>query len=115
MSWDFYRAAGYMQVTPKYKEIDTGNANSIVWTPTSSLRIALTNLTLSSAVPGTIAFFFGGKNQIKLGQFYVAGSITFSPDIDSWESTATDAPLYAVVSGSSAAPWTVTAEGFEID
>lgn len=111
----FYKTLGQQQVTPKRVYINSGNTNVVVWTPYSSTRIALTNLHISSNPGGTIQIFFGGANQIKLAEFNVAASSTISPVISSWESTAQDAPLYAVASVGGTNGWSVTAEGFDLD
>lgn len=114
-AFQFYKTLGQSQVTPKHRDISSAATNVVVWTPTTSTRIAVTNLTISSNLGGTIALFFGGANQIKLAEFFMVGSTSFSPVISSWESTAQDAPLYAVVSQSGPNGWKVTAEGFELD
>lgn len=112
-AYQFYKTLGQQQ-TFKHKDIsNTGNV--VVWTPATSLRIALTNLTVSTNLGGTIAFFFGGANQAKLGEFYLGGSATITPSIGCWESTAQDAPLYVTTSSGGVNGWKVTAEGFELD
>ena len=117
MSWDFYKSQGYQNVTPKYKEIPVGNVNNVIWTPTSSMRIVVNSIIVTSQMAGTIAFYFGGKNNAyQICTLSTAGSFTIAPEIEGWESTAIDAPFYAVASVSSpTTPWTVTAEGFELE
>lgn len=116
-SFLFYKTLGQQQVTPKYKLVaNTGNV--VVWTPNTSMRIAVTNLTVSclNTLGGTIAIFFGGNNNaLKLAEFGMLASTTFSPVISGWESTAQDAPLYVNVAAAGTNNWTVTAEGFELD
>lgn len=116
-AFQFYKTLGQQQVTPKNRTISNAStaANVVLWSPTTSTRIAVTNLHISCNTGGTIAFFFGGNNQIKLAEFSVASSATISPVIGAWESTAQDAPLYANVSTGATNAWSVTAEGFELD
>lgn len=112
----FYKTLGQQQVSPKHKDISTAATNTVIWTPNTSMRIALTNIVVSSNLGGTIAFFFGGANNAqKLAEFGMLGSTVFAPAISCWESTAQDAPLYAVVSAGGTNGWKVTAEGFELD
>lgn len=114
-AFQFYKTLGEQQVTPKQKYISAANTNTVVWTPTTSMRIAVTNLTISTNPGGTIQLWFGGANQIRLCEFEMGASTTISPVISSWESTATDAPLFAVASASGTGNgWSVTAEGFEL-
>lgn len=112
-AFQYYKTLGQTQIF-KHKDIsNTGNV--VVWQPATSLRIALTNLSVSSNLGGTIAIFFGGANQSKLAEFYVGGSVTISPVISCWESTATDAPLFVTTSSGGVNGWKVSAEGFELD
>lgn len=116
-AFQFYKQLGQQQSAPKYKQITT-SGNTVIWTPLSSMRLAVTNLTVScqNTLGGTIALFFGGANNAqKLAEFGMLSTTVFSPVISCWESTAQDAPLYAVVAGIGSNLWTVTAEGFELD
>ena len=115
-AFQFYKTLGQQQVTPKQKYISAANTNTVVWTPNTSMRIAVTNLTVSTNPGGTIQFWFGGANQIQLAEFEMGASATISPVISSWESTAQDAPLFAVASNNPTGNgWSITAEGFELD
>jgi len=114
-AFQFYKTLGEQQVTPKQKYISATNTNTVVWTPTTSMRIAVTHLSISTNPGGTIQFWFGGANQIRLAEFEMAASSTIFPVIGSWESTATDAPLFAVASQNGTGNgWSITAEGFEL-
>jgi hypothetical protein len=116
-AFQYYKTLGQQQSSPKYKLITT-TGNAVVWTPTTSTRIAVTNLTVSclNTLGGTISFFFGGANNAqKLAEFGMAATTVFSPNISGWESTAQDAPLYVNVAAAGTNTWTVTAEGFELD
>lgn len=116
-AFQYWKQLGQAQSSPKYKLIaNTGNV--VIWQPSTSLRLGVTNLTVSclNTLGGTIAFFFGGANNAqKLSEFGMLASTTISPTIDCWESTAKDAPLYANVGAAGTNNWTVTAEGFELD
>lgn len=116
-AFQFYKTLGQQQVTPKFKRVST-SGNTVVWTPYTSMRIAVTNLTVtcSNTLGGTIAFYFGGTNNaLQLAEFGMAASTTISPVISCWESTAQDAPFYAVATAAGTNNWTVTAEGFDLD
>lgn len=118
MSWNYYREQGYQQVFPKYREISNAStsANIVLWTPASSMRIAVTGASVSCNPGGTIAFFFGGNNSaLKIAQYTIGASTTIYPEIDSWESTATDAPLYVNISTGTTNGYTITVEGFELE
>lgn len=118
MSWDYYKSQGYQQVSPKTRLIsNAGLTGVVVWTPTSSLRIVLNSLSIACmSTGGTIEFYFGGNNNAqKLATFVVAGSTTIYPEIEGWESTAIDAPLYVNLSNAPTNGWSVTAEGFELE
>jgi hypothetical protein len=114
MSWDFYKSSGYAPVI-KHRDISNPTANNVVWTPLASMRIVICSLTVSSNLGGTIAFFFGGNQQVKLAELSMGSSFTLAPEIEGWESTAIDAPLYAVASSGGTNGWKVTAEGFELE
>lgn len=116
-AFQFYKTLGQQQVTPKFKRIST-SGNSVIWTPYSSARVAVTNLSIacSNTLGGTIAFYFGGANNaLQLAEYGMSATASFSPTISCWESTAQDAPFYAVVTGAGTNNWTVTAEGFDLD
>ena len=111
----YYKSIGYQQVSPKQQEIITAGSKINIWSPTTSMRIAVTNLVVSSGPGGTIQLWFGGNNQIKLVELYLGASTSFGPVISNWESTATDAPLFGVVSSAISGGWRITAEGFELE
>lgn len=115
-AFQFYKTLGQTQISPKSRLLSNWSGNAVVWTPASSLRIAVTGLHVSSNLGGTIQFFFGGNNNNqRLAEFSVAGSATISPVIGSWESTAQDAPLFVTSSNMGSNSWSITAEGFELD
>src|SRR6185369_15878177 len=97
-AYNYYFKLGEMPIR-KYKDVsNTGNV--VVWTPLTSTRIVLTNLEVASNLGGTIQFYFGGANQIKLAEFSIKASTSISPVLSGWESTAVDAPLYVNASQS---------------
>ena len=116
-AFQYYKSRGYSPVSPKYRSISNAtSANIVVWTPTTSMRIAVTNVVISCNPGGTLAFFFGGANAAqKLGEFTVGASSTVNPSISGWESTALDAPLYVTASTGGTNAWQITVEGFELD
>lgn len=115
-AFQYYKSLGYSYAGPKYRDISNAGANLVVWQPTSSMRIALTEITISAITAGTIALFFGGANNAqKLGEFISSGSVNITPSISSWESTAKDAPLYAVAGSSGTNGWRITVNGFELE
>lgn len=116
-AFQFYKTLGDRTPgKPQHQEILAGGSNITIWTPAASMRVVVTNLNISTNLGGTIRFFFGGAEQYKLAEFFMGGSSTLTPSISAWESTAKDAPLYAVVSASTSnAGWKISAEGFELD
>lgn len=109
---DYYISKGY---TPTWRHVSTSGAGTIaVWTPTTSTRILLTELTVSSNLGGTILFTFGNLGGSKIFEFFLSSSTTISPFIGAIESTMYDRGLYASVSGGGTDGFKITASGFEL-
>lgn len=114
---EFYLNKGY---TPVFRHRDlSGVGTATVWTPTTSTRIVVTNLAISSNLGGTIAFYWGNSGgpalspENKLFDFALGSSANIFPAIH-LESTYYDRILTANVSGGGTNGWKVTAVGFEI-
>lgn len=104
------------QHTPQFRftSFDSITTQSI-WTPTTSTRVVLTDLTISSNLGGTILITIGNLAGSKVFEFFVGSSSTISPSIGAIESTAYDRSFFAAPSQSGTNGWKVTAMGFEID
>ena len=87
----------------------------MIWAPTTSTRVALTHLSISSNNAGTIAFYWGNLAGSKIAEFLLPGSANISPMIGIWEGTAYDRTLFAKLGGASATDgFRVNATGFEL-
>ena len=108
---DFYLSKGF---TPTWKVV-TLNAvgTATVWTPRTSTRIVLTQLSVASNLVGSCAFYFGNLAGDKIIQFNTAASSYINVDLLA-DSGVYDRVLFA----NALAPGTdgvkITAFGFEI-
>ena len=112
MAVEFYLSKGY---TPQNKTVTISGLDTFtVWSPTTSTRIALTNLSISNNYAGTLAFYWGNLAGSKIAEFLLSGSANISPAIVVWEGTMYDRTLFgkAAVSGTDGIRVNVT--GFEI-
>ena len=113
MSKDIYFARGY---TPAFRFLSISSVSTVaVWTPTTSTRIVLTDLVVSSNLGGTILFSLGNLAGSRIFEFFVGSSATISPMIGSIESTMYDRAIFASTSQSGSEGWKVTLMGFEGD
>lgn len=109
---EFFLDKGY---TPVFRHVSTAGAGTVtVWTPTTSTRLVLTNLTVASNLGGTVLFTLGNLAGTKVFEFNVGGSSTVSPTIGAIESTMYDRSLFAAVSGGGTEGFKITAVGFEL-
>lgn len=93
----------------------SGLGTIAVWTPATSTRVAVTDITIASNNAGTIAFYWGNLAGDKIAEFLLAGSITISPIIGVWEGTAYDRTLFAKLGAVSATDgFRVNLTGFEL-
>ena len=101
--------------SPKQKSraVDEGAAVA-VWTPQTSTRVAITDLTISAGSAGTIAFYWGNVNGDKIAEFLVAGSVSLTPAIGCWEGTAYDRSLFAVAVLGATDNFRINLTGFEL-
>ena len=118
-AFSYYKSRGYTPLAPLRREISNAAVASTItfYTPTSGRRLAITNLTIMIAggLAGTIRFYFGGDNDGQVIATYgLASSVSLSPVISSWESTAANAPLLIRVSTGETNGWEVSAEAFEL-
>lgn len=115
----YFRGKGYSPFSPVHRSISNAVvANTITLvTPTTGARLAITNVVVgASAAAGSIAFYFGGKhnNDTPIAIYNVSASVTITPYIQCWETTAVDSPLEVMVSTGSTNAWNVQVEGFEL-
>ena len=90
---EHYLRAGY---TPANKTVVINGLDTIaVWTPTTSTKIVVTNLSISNNYGGTIAFYWGNLAGTKIAEFLIGSSATIVPAIGVWEGTMYDRTLFA--------------------
>ena len=111
-----YLAKGYL---PMNKTVTISGLGTVaIWTPSTSTRIAVTNVVLSNIYAGTIAFYWGGldrNNGDKIAEFVLSGSSNITPAIGIWNGTAYDRVLYAKCGAASATDGVrVNLTGFEV-
>ena len=107
-----YLRRGY---TPAYRTTEINGLDTIsVWTPTSSTRLTLTGISISSNLGGTIALYWGNLAGTKVAEWFVAGSASINPTLGPIEGTMYDRSLFAKVSASASDAWHVNLTGFEI-
>lgn len=113
----YFKKLGYRRLSPTLRTISNATVagTASIITPTTGARLMITNLVIGSNPGGTIAFYFGGRNDndTKIAMFQLGASSHLNPAIECWESTATDSPLEAMVSTGLTDAWTVNVEGFE--
>ena len=93
---NFYLEKGYAPIATT-KNI-SGADTIAVWTPASDKTIFVTNLSIvGGPVTDTISFFFADRQNpvAKIATFGLESSITISPSIGGWNSTAVGGAIYA--------------------
>lgn len=101
--------------TPTFRSVTTEGAGTYeVWNPTTSTRIMLTELSVSSNLGGTILFSFGNLAGTKFAEFIVGSSATINPSIGAIESTMYDRSIFAAVDGGGTDGFKVNLMGFEL-
>ena len=109
---DYFLRKGY---TPQNRlNIIQESAAVAVWTPKTSMRVVITDITISSSPATTIAFYWGNVAGDKIAEFLLAGSATITPSIGIWEGTAYDRSLFAVSKVGATDGIRVDLTGFEI-
>jgi len=108
---EFYLNKGF---TPQNRVVVINGTDTIaVWTPTTSTRVSVTDLSISANNAGTIAFYWGNLAGSKIAEFVFAGSSNISPAIGVWEGTAYDRILFAKLVTSATDGVRVNLTGFE--
>ena len=97
----------------RHVEILAANTTIAVWTPTTSTRIVLTGLDVSTSGAGSIRFSLGDLGGVPIAQYFLS-SATVTPRFDGIESTMYDRGIYAVASSALGGGWKITATGFEL-
>lgn len=109
---EFYLKRG---LSPMSKTVAISGVDTIsVWVPLTGKEVVVTDLTLSTNVGGTIAFYFDNTTSQKIAEYHLAGSGSFSPVIGAWESTTVSGRIFARVGTSGTNSWNVNMTGFEI-
>jgi len=109
---NFYLNSGY---TPTFRSVNLSGAGTFeVWTPTTSTRVILTELAISTVLGGSIRFTLGNLAGSKFAEFVLGGSANISPTIGAIESTMYDRSIFASASAGGTDNWKVTLFGFEI-
>lgn len=108
----YYLSKGY---TPLTKSIIISGLSTIsVWVPPSDKRVVITDLSISSNLAGTIAFYFDNGDD-RIACFTVGSSASFAPQIGAWESTVVGGRIFAKIGTTSASDaWFVNASGIEL-
>ena len=104
--------AGYTPLTRTTKI--SGLSTIAVWTPSTSTKVVVTNMTLSTNLATTIAFYWGNLAGDKIAEFVLSGSLNISPQIGCWEGTAYDRSLFAKLVVSATDGVIVNLTGFEL-
>lgn len=112
-AFEAYLNKGY---TPANKSVGINGSDTVaVWTPTTSTRIVVTDVSLACNSAGTIAFYWGNLAGSVIAQFARTGSTQINPVIGAWESTMYDRVLFAKAGGAVGTDGiVVNLTGFEI-
>ena len=102
--------------TPAFRTVLINGADTIaVWTPTTSTRVVITNLSIGSGgQSGTMAFYFGNLAGTKIFEFSLGTTTTIYPVIGAIESTMYDRVIFAKATPGGADLWRVNLQGFEL-
>lgn len=109
----FYSTQGETYIW-RYAEIRGIGSTIAVWTPTTSTRIVLMGLDVSSGPGGTIRFTFGNLAGATIAEYMMGASSTIYPRFEGIESTVYDRGLFVSVSSGLSDGWRITAQGFEL-
>ncbi|MEK7178321.1 MAG: hypothetical protein AAB721_01540 [Patescibacteria group bacterium] len=110
---NFYLEKGF---TPAFRTVLVNSAETIaVWTPTTSTRVVLTDLQITStAQGGTLAFYFGNLAGTKIFEFALSTTTTISPGIGPIESTMYDRIVFVKANPGGDGLYRVNLQGFEL-
>ena len=105
-------------LTPVVKTTSISGVDTIaVWTPITGKRVVITDVTLMGGpLSSTISFFFADRQNpvAKIATFNAEASVTVSPIIGCWESTAVSGAIYARKT-TTLGEMVVNLTGFEVD
>ena len=108
---EFYLNQGY---TPTWKTVSFNGIGTVtVWTPRTSTKIVLTQLSVATNLAGSTAFYFGNLAGDKIVQFNNAASGFVEMELLA-DSGTSDRTLVGNSSGMGTDGVKVTALGFEI-
>ena len=111
---NFFLEKGF---TPVAKTTSITGADTLaVWTPITGKRVVITDLSLTGGpLDSTISFFFADRQNpvAKIATFNAQASLTASPIIGCWESTAVSGAIYARKT-TTLGEMTVNLTGFEL-
>lgn len=109
---NFYLSKGYTPLTKSV--IISGLGTVSVWVPPSDKRVVITDVSLSSNLAGTIAFYFDNGDD-RIAAYTLGSSASFSPVIGAWESTVVGGRIFAKIGTTSASDaWFVNVSGVEL-
>lgn len=103
--------------TPTYRtSVISGLGTVSVWTPTTSTRVVLTELSIGNiGAASTIAFYFGDLAGTKIMEYNVNASAMIFPSIGAIETTMYDRSIFAKVGTASATDgFRINLFGFEL-
>lgn len=111
-AFEFYKEKGF---TPVNKSLVVHEGAAVAaWTPTTSTRIVVTDLSLSANNGSTIVFYWGNVGGSKIAEFLLNGSASITPSIGCWKGTAYDRSLFARMNPGHTAGMHITLTGFEL-
>lgn len=110
---NYYLDKGF---TPAFRTTLVNSATTIaVWTPTTSTRVVLTDVQITStAQSGTLAFYFGNLAGTKIFEFAIGTTSTISPAIGPIESTMYDREIFVKSTPGGDGLFRVNLQGFEL-
>lgn len=109
---EFYLSKGW---TPATRTVNVSGTDTFtVWTPESTKRVIITELTVSTNAAGTIVFYFDHPSEVRIAEFMLGASSTISPMIGAWESTVVGGKIRARTGVGLTDGWRINAVGFEL-
>lgn len=107
---EFYLNKGF---TPLNKStVLSGTGTQSIWTPVAGRTVTVTNVSVSTSLAGTIAFYF--EDSSKIAEFVLTGSATIAPNIGAWVSTVVSGNIFAKLVAGATDGVRVNLTGFEI-
>lgn len=109
---EFFLGRGHTPINKSV--IFSGNDTVSVWTPLSGKRVVVTNVSVASNVPATIAFYFDNTVSGRPAIISTDGSTSVGLDIGCWESTVVSGRIFAR-KNTTLGEAIVNLTGFEVD